>query len=76
MGPESGLYGAKITGGGSGGTVCVLGEASPKAEASLEALLRAYRARSKHEPYVVTGSSAGALEFGHLTAKVDYPQRV
>ena len=24
-GPAAGLYGAKITGGGSGGTVCVLG---------------------------------------------------
>lgn len=29
----SGLYGAKITGGGSGGTVCVLGDDSPAAEA-------------------------------------------
>ena len=26
-GPQSGLYGAKITGGGSGGTVAILGRA-------------------------------------------------
>ena len=64
MGPDSGLYGAKITGGGSGGTVCVLGEASERAEASLQKLLANYRARSGHEPYVVFGSSAGAVEFG------------
>ena len=25
LGPSSGLYGAKITGGGAGGTVCILG---------------------------------------------------
>ena len=72
MGPESGIYGAKITGGGSGGTVCVLGEASERAEASLQKLLAEYRARSGHEPYVVLGSSAGAVEFGTLkNAKVD-----
>jgi len=34
-GEGSGLFGAKITGGGSGGSVCVVGEAGAKAEASL-----------------------------------------
>ena len=33
-GEGSGLFGAKITGGGSGGSVCVVGEAGAKAEAS------------------------------------------
>ena len=35
VGEGSGLFGAKITGGGSGGSVCVVGEAGAKAEASL-----------------------------------------
>eukprot|EP00966_Prymnesium_polylepis_P006114 139968-Prymnesium_polylepis.1 len=61
MGPSPGLYGAKITGGGSGGTVCVLGDASERAEASMRKLLDDYRARSGHAPYVVLGSSVGAL---------------
>lgn len=65
-GPSSGLYGAKITGGGSGGTVCVLGAATAEAEESFQAVLAAYAARSGHTPYVVSGSSVGALEFGHV----------
>ena len=35
QGEASGLYGAKITGGGSGGTVCVLGEATEAAQVPL-----------------------------------------
>ena len=66
-GPASGLYGAKITGGGSGGTVCVLGADTAQAQQSFEALLATYAKRSGHTPYVVSGSSAGALKFGHLT---------
>ena len=63
LGPASGLYGAKITGGGSGGTVCVLGEAGAAAEAAFARVLQRYRETSGHEPYVVEGSSAGALQF-------------
>uniref|UniRef100_A0A7S2JE82 GHMP kinase N-terminal domain-containing protein n=1 Tax=Haptolina brevifila TaxID=156173 RepID=A0A7S2JE82_9EUKA len=66
LGPASGLYGAKITGGGSGGTVCVLGAATAQAEASFQKLLAAYKARSGHSPYVVSGSSNGAVAFGHV----------
>lgn len=66
LGPESGLYGAKITGGGSGGTVCVLGAATPHAEASLHKVLDAYKRLSGHSPHVFVGSSIGACAFGHL----------
>ena len=66
LGPASGLYGAKITGGGSGGTVCVLGAATAEAEASFQKVLAAYSALSGHTPYVVAGSSLGAIEFGHV----------
>ena len=47
-----------------------MGEASERAEASLQKLLTDYQARSGHVPYVVLGSSAGAVEFGHVVAKV------
>ena len=64
LGPGSGLFGAKITGGGSGGTVCVLGDDSRRAERSLDLVLQRYRALSGHSPHVFTGSSLGALAFG------------
>ena len=67
LGPESGLYGAKITGGGSGGTVCVLGADTPAAAASLETVIEAYRSLSGHSPHVFAGSSTGAVAFGHRT---------
>ena len=68
LGPSSGLHGAKITGGGSGGTVCVLGAATDEAEASLQKVLDAYALYSGHKPHVFIGSSLGAVAFGHVDA--------
>ena len=63
-GPASGLYGAKITGGGSGGTVAVLGrrDAGP----AIEAVAAQYAAETGHTPYRFAGSSPGAAAFGVL----------
>ena len=69
-GSANGLHGAKITGGGSGGTVCVLGDGGAAAEAAFARVLQKYRERSGHEPYVVEGSSAGALQFGHAVVRL------
>jgi L-arabinokinase len=63
-GPESGLYGAKITGGGGGGTVAVLGLSG--AGGAVEAVAREYERRTRREPLVISGSSPGAAAFGHL----------
>ena len=57
-GEGSGLYGAKITGGGSGGSVCIVGEASAAAEASLHRLLAQYRQATGVSPYVFEGDAA------------------
>ena len=56
------LYGAKITGGGAGGTVAVLG-AKGAEEAFRRAVANYARARS-FEPDVFQGSSMGAERFG------------
>ena len=61
---DCGLYGAKITGGGSGGTVAVLGQRS--AQPTIEAIAKRYAQRSGHEPLIISGSSAGAAQFGVL----------
>ncbi len=63
-GPERGLYGAKITGGGSGGTVAVLCLDVPEAEEALREVCAAYTARTGIVPRTFVGSSPGAVAFG------------
>ena len=62
--PEDGLYGAKITGGGSGGTVAVLGRLG--AGPAMERIANQYQEKTGICPYVFTGSSPGAAIFGSL----------
>jgi L-arabinokinase len=63
-GPRNGLYGARVTGGGSGGTVAVLGRAS--AAGALESVANQYAEKTGYKPYIFRGSSPGAAAFGHL----------
>ncbi|HZO92008.1 MAG TPA: hypothetical protein VFB38_27065 [Chthonomonadaceae bacterium] len=64
-GPERGLYGARITGGGSGGTVAVLCAAdSPDTDAALAEVCQKYARRVGVAPRPFVGSSPGALMFG------------
>lgn len=61
-GPAQGLYGAKITGGGSGGTVAVLGARG--AEPVVRSLVQQYARETGFSPQLFSGSSCGAAEFG------------
>jgi L-arabinokinase len=63
---EHGLLGAKITGGGAGGTVAVLGWNTAEAEQAFMSVVTKYRLASAIEPYIFQGSSAGADAFGVL----------
>lgn len=63
-GPVRGLYGAKITGGGSGGTVAIL--ARRDGDASVMAVAEAFARQTNHECAVFSGSSPGSAAFGHL----------
>jgi len=61
-GASNGLYGARITGGGSGGTVAVIGRAD-----AVDGVLRVtaeYENLTGHRPYVFARSSPGAARFG------------
>ena len=58
QGPDRGLFGAKITGGGSGGTVAVLGRKS--AGDAINEVARIYEKQTGHKPYIFSGSSDGA----------------
>ena len=60
----AGLYGAKITGGGSGGTVAVLADVSEKADAALAEILAEYEKQTARKPDFFTGTSPGAWRLG------------
>jgi len=62
-GPQAGLYGAKITGGGSGGTVAVFGRKEALAR-EIPAITREYKRLTGLEADIFDGSSPGAIEFG------------
>lgn len=61
-GPTAGLYGAKITGGGSGGVVAVLARAGSRA--TVEGIAREYERLTGRSAMVLGGSSDGAARFG------------
>ena len=64
-GPREGLYGAKITGGGSGGTVAVLARAGRRP--ALERVAEEYARATGRAAAIVGGSSEGAVEYGTKT---------
>jgi L-arabinokinase len=59
-----GLYGGKITGGGSGGTVAVLAEVGERADSAIELVMAAYLERSGHRAEAFLHSSPGAWHVG------------
>ena len=66
-GPEAGLYGAKITGGGSGGTVAVL--ARRGAAKVVSKIAREYERATSRGATVLGHSSPGATAFGDLRVR-------
>jgi len=66
-GVSSGLYGAKITGGGSGGTVAVIGRRD--AGGAIAEVAHSFAEKNGHRPYIFTGSSPGSAAFGHLRVR-------
>lgn len=61
-GPAQGIYGAKITGGGSGGTVAILGHRD--AEPAVQTIAEQYAQSTHYRPVLFRGSSPGAAAFG------------
>ncbi|TXG62399.1 hypothetical protein EZV62_013762 [Acer yangbiense] len=60
------LYGAKITGGGSGGTICVIGRDCLRSSHQIIEIQQRYKAATGYSPYIIDGSSLGAGQFGYL----------
>lgn len=64
-GAKNGLYGAKITGGGTGGTVAVFGKLEALKEHIPKIAVEYFR-RTGAMPDIFEGTSPGAIEFGGL----------
>lgn len=62
-GPERGIYGAKVTGGGSGGTVAVL--ADEDADELVAEVASRYSQKTGLTPDIFDSTSPGACQFGH-----------
>ncbi len=62
-GPQEGLFGAKITGGGSGGTVAIFGNKEALAR-EVPAIAGEYKRLTGLEADIFEGTSPGAIEFG------------
>lgn len=65
---RAGLYGAKITGSGSGGTVAVMCDATRGADDALAALMSDYERQTGRRPEAFMGSSPGAWHTGAASA--------
>ena len=61
---KSGLYGAKITGGGSGGTVAVLADKSDRADRAIADIMADYEKQTGKKPELFSRSSDGAWKAG------------
>jgi L-arabinokinase len=72
-GPDHGLYGAKITGGGSGGTVAVL--ARRGADEAIKRVVSRYADATGYWPLVFRDSSMGATSFGYLRLGKEHPNK-
>lgn len=64
------LYGAKITGGGSGGTVCVVGRNCLRSSQQILEIQQRYKNATGYLPFVFEGSSPGAGTFGYLKVRL------
>jgi L-arabinokinase len=60
----AGLYGAKITGGGSGGTVGILAEYSTSVDAAISEIMTIYEQKTGKKPEAFVGTSPGAWHVG------------
>ncbi|MEO8620806.1 MAG: galactokinase family protein [bacterium] len=69
-GEKQGLYGAKITGGGSGGTVAILGTIA--AESAVREIADRYETETGMRGEVFAGSGAGMAQRGVLVGSTDW----
>ncbi|GFZ15519.1 arabinose kinase [Actinidia rufa] len=70
------LYGAKITGGGSGGTICAIGRNCLRSSQQILEIQQRYKGATGYLPLVFEGSSPGAGKFGYLRIRRRSPPKL
>lgn len=72
-GPQATVFGARVTGGGCGGCVCIVARSGAAGMAAVEAIVAAFTAASglPTAPCLVGGSSDGAAAFGTVQVVLD-----
>lgn len=63
-GHRNGVFGARITGGGNGGTVCIL-HSGTEGKKSVRSIHEQMEKKMKRKLYLFTGSADGALQLNH-----------
>ena len=58
-GPDNGVYGARVSGGGNGGTVCILSY-DKEGKQTVKSIYKAYKKLMKKRLFFFSGSSQGA----------------
>jgi L-arabinokinase len=61
---KAGIYGAKITGGGSGGTVAILCNTGERTDAAIAEIVVEYERQTSRKPEIFNGTSPGAWHLG------------
>jgi L-arabinokinase len=69
---RAGLYGARITGGGSGGTVAVLCDATEPADSAIDKIMEEYENRTGHKAEAFRQSGPGAWQTGTLVVNARF----
>ena len=64
-GPVAGLYGARVTGGGCGGTVAIIGRSD--ASSAIDRVATRFEQVTGYRPFIFSGSSSGVIGFGCLS---------
>ncbi len=66
-----GLYGARITAAGQGGTIAILADTSQSSTDALHQIMQTYEQQTHLKPALFTQSSPGALHFGTSLIRID-----
>lgn len=64
------VFGARITGGGCGGCVCIATVSGEEGEFAVQSIADKYTAETHHKPTMIGGSSTGAIWFDHALIRV------
>ena len=64
------VFGARITGGGCGGCVCIATNSGGEGESAVHSIAKKYKTETRHQPTIIGGSSTGAIWLDHTLVRI------